>query len=79
MFPNVVVADLSDVLQGHTLCSADPWVFGPSIYLHLDQLAEYRGAQDFDRPLDLNPAPFHPTSAGQQAIADRVIAAIVSR
>jgi lysophospholipase L1-like esterase len=56
-YPNVKVVDLANVLSGHTLCSSDPWVYGISIWY--DDLG--------------NPAPFHPTPAGHQAIANLII------
>ena len=55
-YPKIKVADVSTVLTGHTLCSADPWVYGISIW--------YSSLG--------NPAPFHPTPQGQAAIANVV-------
>ena len=52
----VAVADISSVMDGHHWCSDDPWVYGLSI-LYLNHKSQ---------------APFHPTPAGQQAIADIV-------
>ncbi len=54
--PGVAVADLSTVMDGHRWCSDDPWTYGLSI-LWLNRLSQ---------------APFHPTPAGQKAIADIV-------
>lgn len=52
----------TNVMAGHQFCSSDPWVYGPSI--------------DYS-PLQVrNPAPFHPTSAGQTAISARIISAL---
>jgi lysophospholipase L1-like esterase len=52
-YPKAKVADVTKVLAGHTFCSTDPWVYGISIWL-----------SSFG-----NPAPFHPTPAGQAAIS----------
>jgi hypothetical protein len=49
----VVVADIVDVVKGHEFCSGDPWTYGMSVLL--------------DNADSL--APFHPTPAGQAAIA----------
>jgi hypothetical protein len=63
--PNVVVADASDVYtedgQDHAWCSTDPWAYGLSIIdvLHPSSIESQ--------------APFHPTPAGQEAIADTVV------
>lgn len=53
----VSVVDLSNALDGHEWCTEDPWTYGLSIIW-------------FDDPQ--SKAPFHPTPAGQQAIADAV-------
>jgi lysophospholipase L1-like esterase len=56
------VVELDPAFAGHRWCDRDPWVYGPSI-------------------LVTNPtswAPFHPTAAGQRAIADRVLAMLRS-
>jgi lysophospholipase L1-like esterase len=58
----VTVADLFDVMDGHKFCTDDPWTYGLSILL-LDTESQ---------------APFHPTPAGQEAIAALVEAAIPS-
>jgi hypothetical protein len=50
------VADLSSVMNGHELCSQDPWAYGLSILLH-------------DKT---SPAPFLPTTTGQEKIAAAV-------
>ncbi len=64
-FPSMVtLVDLQDVMAGHTLCTSDPWVYGPSINVPTAQ-------RD-------NPTPFHPTPAGQQAIYQAVKTAIAS-
>ncbi|SRR5579884_591301 len=55
---DVTIADVSHALDGHEWCTPDPWAYGASVLL-------------------LNPAsqaPFHPTAAGQQAIARVVLA-----
>lgn len=59
-YPKAKIADISNVLAGHQLCSTDPWVYGPSII--------------YDDPN--SPAPFHPTPSGQQAIASVVTGVI---
>jgi hypothetical protein len=52
-----------DVMSGHRFCSADPWVYGPSI----------------DYPHWSNPilpgyaAPMHPTPEGQFAIYKAIV------
>jgi lysophospholipase L1-like esterase len=51
----VVLVDLERAFDGHQLCDADPWVFGPSILLQPGQFQ--------------NSAPLHPTPDGQAAIA----------
>lgn len=66
---NATLVDLSgdyggtNVMAGHTFCSGDPWVYGPSIdYPH------------FGNPvLPSYPAPLHPTPEGQQAIYSAVM------
>jgi lysophospholipase L1-like esterase len=61
-YPKAKVVDLSTVLAGHQFCSTNPWIYGPSIL--------------YD---DINsPAPFHPTPAGQQAIANTMLSTISS-
>jgi PKD repeat protein/lysophospholipase L1-like esterase len=59
-FPNVVYVPLDSIMQDHEWCSSDPWVYGPSIR-----------RKDLD-----SAAPFHPTPEGQDAIAERVAAAL---
>ncbi|RBP52737.1 SGNH/GDSL hydrolase family protein [Arenicella xantha] len=54
--PGVQVADISQVMDGHRWCSDDPWTYGLSV-LWLNRDSQ---------------APFHPTPAGQRAIADIV-------
>ncbi len=51
--PGVTVADISHSLDGHEFCTDDPWTYGLTV-LALDRSSN---------------APFHPTPAGQQAIA----------
>jgi lysophospholipase L1-like esterase len=51
--PGVSVADISHSLDGHEFCTDDPWTYGLTV-LALDTSSN---------------APFHPTPAGQQAIA----------
>lgn len=50
---SVSIVDLSNIMSGHQWCSSTPWVYGPSI--------DYNVSHD-------NPAPYHPTPAGQRAI-----------
>lgn len=57
---SVTYVDISSVMSGHGFCSSDPWVFGPSILLQNPGVG----------------APYHPTAAGQAAIALRVIEAL---
>jgi len=61
-YPKSKVVDLTNVLNGHQLCSSSPWVYGPSILY-----------DDLD-----SPAPFHPTPSGQQAIANAMLSTIGS-
>lgn len=56
--PSVRVVDPDPAFGGHRWCDRDPWVHGPSI-LVTDPSSR---------------APFHPTAAGQRAIADAVLA-----
>ncbi len=63
LFPSMVtLVDLHDVMAGHTLCTSEPWLYGPSIAVPSAQRN--------------NPAPFHPTPAGQQKIAETIESAI---
>jgi len=66
-FGNVTFVDLSSVMSGHEFCSSDPRVYGAS--LRVDPTTT--------PPSDNhNPAPYHPTPAGQQAIAQAIQAAM---
>lgn len=58
--PGVRVADPDPAFAGHRWCDADPWVYGPSIFVTDPQ----------------SRAPFHPTPAGQRAIAESVLATL---
>lgn len=58
--PGVRVADADPAFAGHRWCDADPWVHGPSIFV------TDPGSR----------APFHPTLAGQRAIAAAVLATL---
>jgi len=58
--PGTRVADPGPAFVGHRWCDADPWVYGTSI-LVTDAAST---------------APFHPTTAGQQAIAASVLDAL---
>jgi lysophospholipase L1-like esterase len=57
--PGVRVAEPDAAFAGHRWCAADPWVYGPSIFV----------ADPASR------VPFHPTPAGQRAYAEAVLAA----
>ncbi|MGA7417481.1 MAG: SGNH/GDSL hydrolase family protein [Acidimicrobiales bacterium] len=68
---NIAVADLSNTYDGHQWCATDtggayiaPMAYGFSIYPHYSSLK------------DPNPAAFHPTPAGQKAIATKVEAVV---
>ncbi len=61
-YANVKVVDITNVMKGHELCSADPWVYGPSIRVN--------------RQFRSNDSPFHPTPSGQNAIAKLVISSV---
>jgi lysophospholipase L1-like esterase len=67
---NLAVADISKVYQpsgqDHRWCSADPWVYGLSIYSVYSPSSFY------------SLAPFHPTPQGQQAIAEVVERAVTA-
>jgi lysophospholipase L1-like esterase len=65
-FQNVVVVKAPTAFERQDFCSNDPWVFGPSIQY------PYLARPD-------NKAPFHPTAAGQRAIAEAVEAAVAAR
>ena len=57
---DVKVVDLFHAFDGHRWCSVQPWAYGLSIFRLTD-------------PASLSSqAPFHPTPAGQQAIAARL-------
>jgi PKD repeat protein/lysophospholipase L1-like esterase len=61
-FANVVVVPPPPAFAQHRWCSADPWVYGPSIAAPTFRDWSGNGSQ----------APFHPTAEGQQAIADNI-------
>ncbi len=65
---NVGVADISNAYQpadvDHRWCSDTPWAYGMSIFHFTDPFSFY------------SKAPFHPTPAGQQAIAEGVVAGV---
>jgi hypothetical protein len=76
--PNVGFADIRNVLAGHAWCSTEPWDYGLSIDTTrsaLENLARYKFTHGREGQ-PLNPAPFHPTPAGQQAIASVVLAKV---
>lgn len=63
-FPNVVVIPPPAEFAQHRWCSSDPWVYGAS-------------TRAVSFPHHLNDlAPFHPTAAGQAAIAEGVVSRI---
>ncbi|MDG2305417.1 MAG: GDSL-type esterase/lipase family protein [Candidatus Binatia bacterium] len=53
----VEVVDIRDSMVGHEFCTSDPWAYGLSIEIISPG----------------NPAPFHPTPDGHQAISDLVV------
>jgi lysophospholipase L1-like esterase len=55
--PGTRVADPGPAFAGHRWCDADPWVYGTSILVGDSS----------------STAPFHPTPAGQRAIAEAVL------
>lgn len=56
------LTDGQDIMSGHTFCTTDPWVYGPSIdYPHWGNPA-----------LPNYPAPMHPTLEGQIAIYNAI-------
>ena len=60
---NVSLVDLSTVMAGHQWCTSDPWMYGPSIdYPPIGNTGP-----------GTNPAPFHPTPSGQNAIYQAVL------
>jgi hypothetical protein len=59
------LADISGAMLGHQLCDSNPWVYGPSI--DYPSIGGGPGS---------SPAPFHPTPAGQAAIAAIVASTI---
>ena len=67
---NLGVADISHAYQragvDHRWCTDDPWAYGLSIYHLYDP-------SSFD-----SQAPFHPTPAGQAAIAEAVIVEVAN-
>ncbi|MGH9207930.1 MAG: GDSL-type esterase/lipase family protein, partial [Acidimicrobiales bacterium] len=60
----VSVADVSRAFAGHQLCSLDPWAYGPSVLI-------------FSNPQ--SQAPYHPTPAGQEAIAHKVLSVLPAK
>ena len=56
-FGGTSVADAGPGFAGHRWCDADPWVYGTSILVTNSS----------------STAPFHPTPAGQRAIAAAVL------
>jgi lysophospholipase L1-like esterase len=64
---DVGLVDISNVMSQHEYCTADPWVYGTSIDFPI---------VDGSLLSNDNPAPFHPTPAGQRAIYGAVKAAL---
>jgi PKD repeat protein len=62
-FRNAVVVPPPPAFSQHRWCTDDPWVYGPSIAV--------------SHPTAM--APFHPTPAGQQAIADKVASVLADQ
>ncbi|HEV2375910.1 MAG TPA: hypothetical protein VGS19_27555 [Streptosporangiaceae bacterium] len=66
---NVKFVDLTgwyggtDIMAGHTFCSADPWVYGPSI--NYPDGSHWLGRK--------YPSPMHPTPEGQLAIFNAIV------
>ena len=61
--PGAGLADPGPAFAGHRWCDADPWVYGTSILVGDSS----------------STAPFHPTPAGQRAIADAVLGVVEGR
>ncbi len=64
--PNVRFVDISKALGGHTWCTSEPWDYGLSVIFSSGQLLNFLSGEE------LSKAPFHPTPAGQAAIAKLV-------
>ncbi len=64
--PNVRFVDISKALDGHTWCSSEPWDYGLSVIFSSGQLLNFLTGEGVSK------APFHPTPAGQAAIAKLV-------
>jgi hypothetical protein len=63
---DVSYVSLANAMAGHEYCTADPWVYGPSIdYPPLGSTTPGH-----------SPAPFHPTPAGQNKIYSLIKAAL---
>ena len=69
-YPGAAVADIEKAYQAedidHRWCTNDPWAYGLSIYKVSEPSSFY------------SLAPFHPTPAGQRAIADAVIPTVAN-
>ncbi len=63
--PNVSFVDISKALGGHTWCTSEPWDYGLSVNLQSGVLNL------------VSDAPFHPTPAGQAAMA-RLVQPVVA-
>jgi hypothetical protein len=68
--PNVGFADISQAIVGHTWCTTDPWDYGLSVITQGGQASSVLNASPKSQ------APFHPTPAGQAAIA-AIVAPVV--
>ncbi len=64
--PNVRFVDISKALDGHTWCTSEPWDYGLSVIFSSGQLLNFLSRETISK------APFHPTPAGQAAIAKLV-------
>ena len=69
---NVSMVDLAglfpggqDIMAGHTFCTANPWVYGPSI--------DYPNWQGVLPAVPNFPSPMHPTPDGQMAIYNAIM------
>ena len=64
---NASYVDITNVLAGHTWCSADPWDYGFSTAYTWQNLVQWLAGGSYTQ------APFHPTPEGQEAIAAAVL------
>jgi YVTN family beta-propeller protein len=66
--PDVSFADISGALTGHTWCTSEPWDYGLSISTGGGQLGNFLSGA-IGSGYASSDAPFHPTPAGQDAVA----------